>query len=107
LFYIIIGSSPTQKVAADIAAFLAKNGVDLSVETMLNNRNELWYVLVSTEGFPSNTKAQPFRDQIVRIGDQLSPGTLKDAYVINGLANFASPSSPSAPPPATPRLGLR
>jgi hypothetical protein len=94
LYYIVVCSTPSQSVAQANAKFLAEHDVSVSIERV-NVRNELWYWVVSVQGFASNTAAKPYRDNIVKIGDLLRRDAWKDAYARNGLS---SPGTATTPP---------
>jgi hypothetical protein len=96
LYYIIIYTTPSQTVAQSSADLLAKNGVDVSIERVSmpsDVRNPLWYMLVSVEGYRSNTAAQPALKRIQQIGNLQSPNAWKDARASNGLTSPGAPAS--------------
>ena len=92
-YYIIICSTPSEKVARDDADFLASKGVDIAIERD-DSRGKRWYVLIYARGFPSNIAAVETRNRIVQLGNQLSKNAWNDARIANGLSN------PNAPAPA-------
>jgi hypothetical protein len=94
-------------VAQSSADFLAQHGVEVSIERV-SVRNELWSMVVSVEGFRSNTLAQPTLKKIQAIGNQMSPNAWKDAHASNGLSSPGATASrtnttTSAPSGLTPR----
>jgi hypothetical protein len=69
LYYLMISSTPTASVAQKNAEFLAKHGVDVSIEIVGSaNGKTRWYKLISVQGFPTLVEAEPFRKKIVAIG---------------------------------------
>ena len=101
LYYVVVYTTPAGNVepkkstAFKHAQFLADHGVDVSIERVelpvrgATNRTESWYWVVTVKGYGSATEAKPDRDDIVKIGDQLSPGAWKNAYARNGLSMSA------------------
>ncbi|MGN6368803.1 MAG: hypothetical protein ACTHN5_11125, partial [Phycisphaerae bacterium] len=69
LLYIIIASTPQDDIAQRNAQFIAKNGVDVSIETLKNPRGRsTMYTLISVKGFPTLSEAEAYRKRIVQIG---------------------------------------
>jgi hypothetical protein len=99
LYYVVVyttpagNSKPTESAAYKNARFLEEHGVDVSIERVdqpvggAGNRTEGWYWVVTVKGFATATEAKPFRDAIVKIGDQMSLGAWKGAYARNGLSS--------------------
>lgn len=96
LYYIIVYSTPSQTAAQESANFLAQHGVNVSIERVSvasDARNPIWHMLVSVEGFRTNTLAQPTLKKIQQIGNQMSPNAWKDAHASNGLTSPGAPTS--------------
>jgi hypothetical protein len=106
LYYIVVYQTPAgtlkpaESPAYKHAKFLADHGEDVSIERLelavsgASGRTESWYWVVSVKGFASATEAKPYRDQIVKIGDQMSPGVWKGAYAQNRLSMVTGPGAP-------------
>ncbi len=86
LLYVIIASTPQADIAQRNADFIAKNGVDVSIETRSPHGKSTMYTLISVKGFPTHNAAEPYRKRIVLIGHktpdfQKSHKAWDDAYV--------------------------
>ncbi|MEI8198051.1 MAG: hypothetical protein WCI73_19325, partial [Phycisphaerae bacterium] len=69
LYYLVIVSAPTVKVANDNARFLVEHGMsDLTVEQNANG----WYSVISVQGFAklSDPQADALRKLVIEIGKQ-------------------------------------
>jgi hypothetical protein len=71
LHYIIIATTPSESIARRNAELIAKNGVDVSIETQMSRSGRLLYRLISVQGASSTSDAQPLRKRIVEIGHLL------------------------------------
>jgi hypothetical protein len=102
LYYVVVYTMPAGNVepmkstAYKQAQYLADHGVEVSIERVEQpvrgtNRTESWYWVVTVKGYASATEAKPVRDDIVKIGDQLSPGAWKNALARNGLSLAEGP----------------
>jgi hypothetical protein len=85
-YYIIVCSTPAQTVAQNNAGLLLANGIDCSIERV-SEGNVLMFMLVSVQGFSSNTEAQLFLKKIQEIGNRANPNPFKDARPRNGLTS--------------------
>ncbi len=87
LLYVYIASTPQADVAQRNADFIAKNGVDVSIETSKSpSGKSTMYTLISVKGFPTHNAAEPYRKRIVLIGHktpdfQKTHKAWDDAYV--------------------------
>jgi len=94
LWYIIIASTPEPEVAKRNAAFLASNGIDVSIETRRGTHTSL-YTLISANGFPTLVEAEAYKKRIVEIGHktldfQKTRRAWDDAY-----PNHVRPAAPA------------
>jgi hypothetical protein len=66
-YYIIVASTPDSSIAERNAIWIADHGVDVSIETTIQN-GKVMYRIISAEGFKSVSDAKSLIDTIVQIG---------------------------------------
>jgi len=88
-FYIQACSTPSHTVATTDAGWLTEQGIDVAIEETVAQGRTV-YILIATRAFSSQTEAEPFRRQIVQIGNSHVRGAWNDAQTKHVVRSASS-----------------